>query len=424
MKILVISSTPWASDNSFGNSFSNIFEGIEGLEFANIYCKPGSPDNNLDMVYYQISEKKLLKSILRRGVKTGRSVVPEKSEDTEQKFVTGAETARKFRFTWMLWVRDLIWKMGKWKTKELMEFIDGFSPDIIFQPVYFSTYLNEIALFAKAHTGKKMLGYISDDNYTLRQFRLSPLYWIDRLIKRRYVKKSIKNCEILYCISDIQKREYEKIFSVPCKVLTKCADFSGSPDLKTSPNKPLKLAYTGNLGAGRWKSVSYIADALKSINKDGLRAQLYIYSATPLTQKQKNAISDGENALFLGAVPSSEIEAIQKDADILVHAEGTDLKSRLQVHQSFSTKIVDYLKNARAIFAVGGSDAASIDYFIKNDSAVVATDRHEVEKKLRSLTDRPELLKEYAERAYNCGRKNHSADVIKAMVYNDLKDNI
>ena len=36
MKILVLSSTPWTNDNSFGNSFSNIFEGIEDVEIANI----------------------------------------------------------------------------------------------------------------------------------------------------------------------------------------------------------------------------------------------------------------------------------------------------------------------------------------------------------------------------------------------------
>ena len=102
---------------------------------------------------------------------------------------------------------------------------------------------------------------------------------------------------------------------------------------------------------------------------------MYLYSATPLTQKQKDAVSDGKNSFFMGAVASSEIEAIQKDADILVHAEGLDFKSRLQVHQSFSTKIVDYLKNARAVFAIGPEDVASIDYFIGNYSAVTSVNK-------------------------------------------------
>ncbi len=423
MKILVISSTPWASDNSFGNSFSNIFDSIDGLEFANIYCKSGLPDNKLKMVCYQISEKKLVKSIINPKIKTGKKVTSEQS-DSKNTNAAGREAMRKIRFTWMLWIRDLIWKLGRWKTNELKQFIDEFNPDIIFQPIYFSTYLNEMALYVKKLTGKKMIGYISDDCYTLRQFSLSPLYWIDRLIKRSYVKKAINNCELLYVISDIQKQEYEKIFNVKCKVLTKCADFSQSPELKTEIKEPLKIVYTGNLGAGRWQSVSYIKDALVNINREINRAQLYIYSATPLTEKQKNALADGKNSFFMGAVPSSEIEAIQKDADILVHAEGMNLKSRLQVHQSFSTKIVDYLKNARAIFAVGPADAASIDYFIKNDSAVTAVNENEVENKLREYTDNPEKINEYAEKAYLCGKKFHSADLIKKMVCEDLQRSI
>ena len=422
MKVLVISSTPWASDNSFGNSFSNIFEDIPELEFANIYCKPGMPDNNLDMIYYRISEKRLLKSIIKRKIKTGGEIKPEMNSDNLNDNLKGADTARKIRWTWMLWLRDLIWKLGNWKTDELKRFIDEFNPDIIFQPVYFSTYLNEIALFAKKHSGKKMLGYISDDCYTLRQFSLSPLYWIDRLVKRQYVKKTIDNCEILYVISEIQKKEYEQIFNKKCKVLTKCADFSQPPELKEKLNEPLKIVYTGNLGAGRWKSVPHIKEALTKINNEGINAKMYIYSATPLTKKQKNSVADGKNSLFMGAVPSSEIEAIQKDADILVHAEGMNLKSRLQVHQSFSTKIVDYLKNARAIFAVGPSDAASIDYFINNASAITATNEAEVEEKLRYYTDKPDNIKLYAEKAYECGKKNHSSDRIKQMVYNDIKE--
>lgn len=149
---------------------------------------------------------------------------------------------------------------------------------------------------------------------------------------------------------------------------------------------------------------------------------MYLYSATPLTEKQKAALADGKNSFLMGAVPSSKIEAIQKDADILVHAEGMNLKSRLQVHQSFSTKIVDYLKNARAVFAVGPSDAASIDYFINNASAITATNEAEVEEKLRCYTDKPENIKLYAEKAYECGKKNHSSKIMKKMVNDDLKE--
>ena len=125
--------------------------------------------------------------------------------------------------------------------------------------------------------------------------------------------------------------------------------------------------------------------------------------------------------VFKGAVPSAEIEKIQKDADILVHVEGLDMKSRLQVHQSFSTKIVDYLKAARTILAVGTKDEASINYLLQNDCAFVCENTVDIYKNLSDLLSDNELLNDYSRRAYLCGQLNHSSDKIKSMLFNDIK---
>lgn len=71
------------------------------------------------------------------------------------------------------------------------------------------------------------------------------------------------------------------------------------------------------------------------------------------------------------SVPTDKVSDVQRQADILVYAESFDKSRRSLVRQSFSTKIVDYLNSSRSIFAVGLNDVASIDYFIKNNSAVV-----------------------------------------------------
>lgn len=423
MRILVVSDTPWDDSNSFGSTFSNIFSGIDNIEIANIFLRYGEPNNAVADKYFQITEKSLIKNLKDKSVPSGKVVYQtEKEADTLNKKEENAfNTARKKRWQIMFWARDLIWKIGRWCSPELKAFIDEFKPDVIFQPIYYSNYISRIALFVKKYSGAKMVGYISDDNYTLRQFNLSPLYWIDRLHKRRNVKKVFLACESVYVISDIQKKEYEEIFKKECKILTKCADFTAEPELKTEKNTPLQIVYTGNLGAGRWKSVSYITDALKEINSDQIKAQMHIYSTTPLTKKQLDALSDGTNSVFEGGVSADKIEKIQKDADILVHAEGLDLKSRLKVHQSFSTKIVDYLKNARAIFVVGPYDAASVDYFIKHGSALVADTKQSVLAQLKKYVENPDLIDEYAKKAYACGRENHSAGEMKKALYNDLK---
>ena len=74
MKILVLSHTAWNSNNSFGNSFSNIFEGIEDIKIANIYCNYGSPNNRIVEKHFQITEKSLLRNLINKKYPSGKEV--------------------------------------------------------------------------------------------------------------------------------------------------------------------------------------------------------------------------------------------------------------------------------------------------------------------------------------------------------------
>lgn len=422
MRILVLSNTPWANDNSFGNSYSNIFDGIPDLQFANIYLRPGLPDNKFDMRFFQITEKSLIQNLKNPKRLSGTEIFPHENEGEVQKKTTiiGYEQARKMRWQFMFWVRDFIWKIGRWKSVQLQTFLEDFQPDLIFQPVYSKPYINDLALYMKEYTKAPMLGYISDDNYTLRQFNLSPLYWIDRLWSRKKVKAVIEKCEILYVISEIQKKEYEIIFNLPCKVLTKCADFSADfPEWEVSDNG-VKILYAGNIGGGRWKSLGLICEAVFRLNQEGYMLQFDIYSATPQTKKMKKALNLTGSRLH-SAVSYEEITALQKKSDILVHAEDLSLKSRMAVHQSFSTKLVDYFAMGKCIFAVGTEDMASIKHLKDHNAAVIAENKTMVYSRLKWLLLDTDRILRYGQSAYRCGAKCHNKVSMQNMLVEDLK---
>lgn len=421
MKVLVFSSTAWSDNNSFGNSYSNIFQGTD-LEFANIYCRPERPENKLDMEFFQITEKLLVKNLIDPNSATGIRVVSSGNNavglnELEQQ---GFTKARKMRWQILFWARDLLWKIGRWNSPQLQEFLEEAQPDILFQPIYFSGYLNDIAQHIKASTQCPMIGYISDDCYTLRQFHLSPLYWIDRIIKRKKVKKTIQKCELLYVISQIQKEEYERIFHIPCKVLTKCADFSEQVPSWPVPQE-VKLLYAGNLGEGRWKSLAIVSQTVERLRKEGFSVQLDIYSGTPLKTSMQNALCK-DGCRLHEPVSYSEILKLQEQADIMLHVEGLSLKSRLAVHQSFSTKLVDFFHMGKCIFAVGPDDVASMDHLIRNDAAVTANSEEQTYEKLKRLVLEPEQIVEYGKKAYACGAKHHEKETIQTMLVNDLKE--
>ena len=423
MRILVLSSTPWSDDNSFGNSFSNIFEGIPDIEVANIACRPGLPTSYLVKRYYQITEKSLIKNLLNKSFPSGVEIEINSDKKVDSSFSQNLklrEFGSKKRWQILFWMRDLIWALGRWKTQALKDFIDDFNPDIIFQPVYNSTYLNDIVSFIKKYTNVPMIGYVSDDNYTLKQFSLSPFYWITRIHTRRKVKRTIEQCELLYVISQIQKQEYERIFTPPCKILTKCADFSDErkPDFK-EPDEILKMVYAGNISGGRYDILAELAKATEKLNVDFKKFQLDIYTLTPLTDKQKECLST-ESVHLHPPVSYQEIREIQKNSDILLHCEGFSLREKLAVHQSFSTKIVDYLETNRCIFAIGDDYCASIQYFIDNECGAVATKKEDIERELLKLHNNRNLLKSYAQKGWESGKKYHHKPLVQGMVKSDL----
>jgi len=420
MKLLILSQTAWRNDNSFGSSYTGIFGGMDDVEFANIYCRAGLPQNDICKHHFYISEKAMVKNLLNKRVPTGRVMEIAASQDTLHREPEMYARARKLRWQVLYWARDLLWRVGRWKSQELIDFIDSFDADILFFPLYYSNYTNRIAKFIIEHTKKKLIVYISDDVYTMRQFSLSPLYWINRFMVRPKIRRVMTHCQLLYVISDVQKKAYEKVFGKQTKVLTKGADFSKPPKITEPQGDVIKILFTGNIGSGRWQVLGNIASALKNINQAKMRAVLDIYTLTPLTKRMKKALNVPGSATVHGAVSSAKVKQLQAEADILVHTESFALKERLKVYQSFSTKIVDYAHMAKCIFAAGPAEVASIRHLAQNDAAVVATSQAEIAEKLERLVENPKMIAEYAGKAWACGERNYQIDAIQNMVKADI----
>ena len=424
MRIVIVTNSVWNSQNSVGNSLTNIFNGISDLEIANICCNYGKPDNNFVKYHFQITEKSLIKHMFNHSYPTGRLISSETSySDTKGKTGSTVRFLKKHKTTLLFWTRTIIWKIGKWKSKELISFLDHFEPELIFIPVYYSRYLNDINQFIIDRYKIPAIGYVTDDVYTLNQFSLSPLYWIDRFTMRPVIRRIINQCQTVFTISDIQKKEYESEFGNKFKILTKCADFDDNymPPLNHH-NSIIKFLYTGNLGVGRADSLSLLSKAIYEVNKSGRKAVLDIYSNTPISAKKKKSLIFHDDCILHDAVSFNKVQQLQSDADVLVHVEGLNWKNRKIVHQSFSTKIVDYLSNRKCIVAIGKIDCASIDYFVQNDSGIVVQNEKEVLQAVKDIIANRELLDEYANKAWLSGKRNHSKTSMQTMLKNTLSN--
>lgn len=419
MKILFVSASPIKKELSIGNTFLNLFKDMKDVELASICTRNGIPDPKISKCFC-ITEKMIINNILKKtpvGAEVYKSEHVSKTAKKEEKVVN---FAKKFRFTLFFWIQDLIWKIGRWKSPELERFVKEYNPDIIFTLLSNSVFLNNLILHIVKLTNKKLVLYAWDNNYSLKRFMFSPLRWIKLFIDRISMKKLVNKASIFYVISNIQREEYERIFNKPCKVLTKFLDFTDAPPVKTEYNEPLQLVYTGNIGTNRWRTLSLIADALKEINKDSIKAQLRIYTASQITQQMSKNLNVQDSSFIMGSLTSKEVAEVQKNADILVHVEGFDLKFRCALHQSFSTKLVDYFKEARTILAIAPYDVASIDELKRHDGAIVITNKADILIKLKQILNDKALLDEYSRKAYYCGQKYHSKEIMETILMNDL----
>lgn len=407
-KVLVVSTNAWR-DNTGINTLIEFFKCWNPDRIAQIYTKSTFPKTTVCNKFFSISENAVMRSVINRTITTGKevhnetvnSIMDNPLAQEEQKIYSSYKGKVRELLSFC---REIVWKFGKWKTAEMDRFIDEFDADVLFIPIYPTIYMGRIQKYIISRTQKPVVSYLADDNYTYKSVHKDPISLIHRHILRKYVKYIVEHSEKLMVIAPKQKEEYDRIFGVDSVVMTKGIDFE--PFEFYQVGNPVKMVYTGKLIIGRWRSLAAIAEAFEKINRNGIKIMLDIYTTDSLTNEQNKLLN--RNGCFVkGALTLEQVKAVQKEADILIFVESLEKKFRNTARLSFSTKITDYLRSGKCIFAIGDKDIAPIDYFNRYDSAVTATSYEQISEKVTELVNTPGLVLEYAKKAYNCGVEHH-----------------
>ncbi len=414
-KILVCTANSWNSKVG-DNTFPLLLEGLPVENISNLFIREETPDSPVCDNYFRISEGKVMKSIFKPSIKTGEKVEKEADDNSrlqaEQKSLYGKKA--RFYYT-KLFIRELIWFVGKWKTKELDRFLEKASPDIVIYEMSRYIHLNNIVRYIIKKSGAKGVGCFWDDTFTYKQEK-GLGYKALRFFQRKNLKKLAKASHEFFAITPKTKREADEFFNISCTVLTKAiTDFSDYEEPKEKDS--FKMLYTGNLAIGRDETMLLIADALKELNKNGTKITLDIYTNTDLSEKYKSGLNTEFSKLY-DAIPQSEVIEKQREADLLLFVESLKDENKI-ARLSFSTKITDYYAAGKCIFAVGNEDLAPIELFMEEDSAVVVTNADELQEKISQLVDM-ETLKKYSAKAYETGKKSYSAEVVKEKFFTVL----
>lgn len=426
-KVLIISRGVWDDTKGTSSTLSNLFEDYDSDKLAHLYIETQMPNTKCCHWFYQISEYSLVHKLYQWWIKTGHTFDTREHELAIIDYKIAAKEAstmqyvREHRSIWFSFAREILWAFNGWKTSELRQFVLDFDPDVIWLDGSPLPLMNRLYDYVLKIAKKPAVIFMQDDVYTYESCGGKLMERIYRYYLRKVVLRVVRQCRDMFVASPKMKQEYDKIFGFNSTFIAKSNKIE---DIKCGVDyvhEPVRMVYLGQVIYGRIYSLISIAEAMKKINADKVRLQLYIYTNNNISDELKEKLLINDSVFLMPPVPYQEVSSVIAQNDVVAFVESFEPSLCKVARLSFSTKICDYLASGKCVFAAGPNNIAPIEYLRNENAAIVATNKEEIEAQLLSLTDQY-LVKKYAKNAYQCAIKNHIRSKMDKIVYGKLKE--
>lgn len=411
-RVLACTIGAW-SDSVGANTMSELFRDYPKDKLACLYIRSNKSDSKSCHRYFHILEGRVMKSIFHRNVITGVDFMLDETQGEEKDLNEERARYSKYRQkrNWPLLIaREFVWLLGRWKSKELDKFLDGFSPEVLVCPIESYIHFNRINEYIIKRKQPRVIGFLWDDNFTYKQQPHSWGYKIHRWWLRHSVKRLVAKCETVVALSPKMKEEADAEFGIDSVLLTKPI-FDQPSFIEYTPNEPIRMLYTGNLYVGRDETLALIVDAIREVNKERKKVILDVYTSTNIKKELEDRIKVVGCCLIHAPISQSEVLRLQKNTDILLFIESLKQEGG-DARLSFSTKITDYFCAGKCIWAVGSNHLSAIDYLEKQDAAVCSHSKEDILPTLERMLCDKTVINDYAYKGWQCGHDKHDAKMI------------
>lgn len=182
-----------------------------------------------------------------------------------------------------------------------------------------------------------------------------PRHEYSRNLARQWERRVLMESKRVFCITDSQGEYYKEKYGIPSyEVLPHAVAHSAIGSLPT-----------GIGPAGKDRTVLFVGMVSRQMNEDALKVLAkatellpadvkfrMATTATPETLAQLGVVS---SRLVAGRVPKSEIQQVQRDANILLAPLSFKNGSDSEVRTVFSTKLLEYMSSGRPILVFAPS---------------------------------------------------------------------
>lgn len=412
MNVLVITRGSWSIKNNTGNTLENFFSLLPEFNFYNLALKDGECQSSVCKRFFVISESLMCRHPFSPQIGSEVSGNHEKDiPDSTNDISLYSKANANYSSVSLKIIREIIWKVGKWKNKALEEYLAEIRPDVIYMPAFNCWYPYDVLKFVRKKTNAKVILFHADDNLSIPK-NCSFINRIYRIILQNKIIKASDYASANIAISELMARDYAAVLNKPFTVISKSTSISDMlSDTNPDSSGPgfSNYLYTGNIGDGRFDTLVLLGRALDRIEN----SKLSIYTANTLTNAQKDIISEIPSMQVFEPVSNERVRELQREADFLVFAESFDEYYAQNVRYSFSTKITDYLSSGRCIIALGNENVNSIQYFINNEAALVITKSSNIYDELKGFISDRQKMDNAVKNALHCAKEKHDPEVIK-----------
>lgn len=406
-RVLVISHNAFSTTNNMGKTLKALFNTFDKSNLAQLYFHSANSDVDMCRTSFRITDKDIVKSIYMRN-KCGTHINKENIKGVNTKGNNIVNKIGQKRNATKHLIRDFVWKIGSWKTAELISWIEEFKPEVIFYASGYAMFSFDIAIYISKKFNIPLITYFCDDYYDFdyRKGSNKLIAQIRLKLFRNKIREIVEQSTELIFISETMMAKYKDLFNKEGKVLM--TPYSFSINEPKECGKIITISYLGSVQSNRWMVLRKIGEALDKINNDGIKIILDIYSMLD-DEYVKSRLSMNKSMNFKGEVSSEQVKEVYKNSDVLLHVESFLEADIVRVKHSLSTKVADCLASNRAFLVVASNNLASVKYLKDNNAAYIIDNEEKILELLRKYFIDNSINNNIINNAKTLANKNHSS---------------
>lgn len=373
-RVLVVDGMPFSRTRNGGIVKSQLFAGWPKDRLCQITYSDLEAGFDVCDRYWRLSETGVLLSALGHPPSRMRSELTRDQIALEPTLVNAGKSRVAHPLGWLspkikVPLSYWIFRLPSVLSPPVCEWIDAFSPEVIFSFAASGVILRTVSLVADRWK-VNVLPYFADDwiSTLYRGYVLGPVL---RRSMHYWFKRCLAVAPIRLTPNDAMAREYEHRYGGHFQSMyyaEVARPYSPPPALPL-----VRFVFIGTLVPRRWSCLERIGQALDSLAEEGLKSELIVYSFPEELNLLRNQQLPRSLRLAGTALPGETMQ-IQADANVLVHAESFDPVSRAYTRLSLSTKLPQYFMAGRCVLAVGPAEGASIRYVSETGAGVTVTE--------------------------------------------------